>query len=204
MPIKLSEYARKHRIGYRAAWNRFKAGKIPGAYIDDFGNIAVPDEAQQVRTGPLRAAIYCRVSSAENRKNLDAQSERLQRYATCNGWQITNVTTEVGSGVNDGRKKLHKILREDNWDILVVEHKDRLTRFGFKYIEALVESQGKRIEVVNTVDDANADLMQDLVSVIYSFSARMYGLRRSRRKTEQIIACLERVACDDCDASTEK
>ena len=90
----------------------------------------------------------------------------------------------MGSGVNDNRKKLQKLLSQENWGMIVVEHKDRLTRFGFNYIQTLLESQGRKIEVVNMAEDGTQDLMQDLVSIIYSFSARMYGLRRTKRKTE--------------------
>lgn len=113
------------------------------------------------------------------------------------GWQVTDVVKETGSGVNDHRKKLEKLLRKpDSWDILVVEHKDRLTRLGFHYIHTLLTQMGKRVEVVNLADNDKEDLVQDSVAVIYSFSARMYGLRRSKRRTERLQACLEQEAAD--------
>lgn len=74
---------------------------------------------------------------------------------------------------------------------IVVEHKDRLTRFGFNYIEKLLIRCGVQLEVVNPVLNEKDDLIQDFVSVITSFSARIYGQRRSKRKTEQIIRDLE-------------
>jgi putative resolvase len=70
---------------------------------------------------------------------------------------------------------------------IVVEHKDRLTRFGFRYIETLLDQQGRRVEVVNLADDGKEDLLEDLVSIIHSFCARLYGLRRAKRKTERIV-----------------
>lgn len=70
---------------------------------------------------------------------------------------------------------------------MLVEHKDRLIRFGFNYLVLLAEEQGKTIEVVNCAEDEKEDLIQDFVAVIYSFSARLYGLRRAKRKTEKII-----------------
>ena len=192
MGKKLSDYAKERGIGYRAAWNRFKAGRIPGAWLDETGHVVVPDPSEQKGT---KAAIYARVSSAENRPNLDTQAERLGQYATARGWQVIDVVKETGSGVNDHRKKLEKLLRKsDSWDILVVEHKDRLTRFGFHYIDTLLIQLGKRVEVVNLADNDKEDLVQDLVAVIYSFSARMYGLRRSKRRTERLLACLEQEA----------
>ncbi|MBN6739311.1 IS607 family transposase [Acidithiobacillus sp. MC6.1] len=194
MGKKLSDYAKERGIGYRAAWNRFKAGRIPGAWLDETGHVVVPDASEQKGT---RAVIYARASSAENRPNLESQAERLGQYATVQGWQVVDVVKETGSGVNDHRKKLEKLLRTlDSWDILIVEHKDRLTRFGFHYIHTLLSQMGKHVEVVNLADNDKEDLVQDLVAVIYSFSARMYGLRRSKRRTERLLACLEQEATD--------
>ena len=116
---------------------------------------------------------------------------RLKEYSMARGYQIVEVVKEVGSGVNDNRKKLKKLLESDSWGTLIVEHKDRLTRFGFNYIEILLNKEGRKIEVVNLAEDEKSDLMQDLVSIIYSFSAKMYGFRRSKRKTEEIIKLLE-------------
>lgn len=135
--------------------------------------------------------MYARVSSGENKPNLLSQSERLTRYAIANGWPVVAVVQEVGSGVNDQRKKLEKLLQDDSWNILVVEHKDRLTRFGFNHLNTLLPLLGKRIEVVNRAEDDKTDLVQDLVSVVYSFSALMYGQRRAKRRTEQLIQALE-------------
>lgn len=73
----------------------------------------------------------------------------------------------------------------------MVEHKDRLTRFGFHYIEKLLAMQGRRIEVINLAENSKEDLMQDFVSIVTSFCARLYGQRRSKRKTERIIAELQ-------------
>ena len=81
---------------------------------------------------------------------------------------------------------LNKIFQRTDWDILLVENKDRLTRFGFNYIKTLLEQQGKKIITINDTDDSKEDLMKDLISVIYSFSTRMYGLRRKKTKKEII------------------
>ena len=132
-------------------------------------------------------AIYCRVSSSENKSNLDSQAKRLVQYAEAKGYQIVSVTKEIGSGVNDNRKKLIKLLNEDNYHLIIVEHKDRLTRIGFNYLKVLLNKQGKDIEVVNLAEEQTEDLMQDFSSIITSFWTRIYGLRRSKRKTETII-----------------
>jgi len=195
--MKLSEYAKKHNIKYRAAWNRFKAGKIPNAKMID-GHVVIEEESPFTTTNVV---IYARVSSGENKTNLDSQADRLCQYATAKGYTIVKVIKEVGSGVNDSRKQLQSVLSsDDDWAILLVEHKDRLTRFGFNYIDTLMKKMGRIVEVVNLTDDKASDLMQDLISVIYSFSAKMYGLRRSKRKTEQIIELLK---SEDSDGKEE-
>jgi len=117
--------------------------------------------------------------------------DRLCAYCAAKGWKVHKVVKEVGSGINDGRKKLLAILADPTVKIIVVEHKDRLTRFGFKYIETLLAMQGRSIEVVNITENPLEDLIADLVSIIYSFSARLYGQRRAKQKTEQIVKELE-------------
>ncbi len=188
--IQLRDYAKNHSVTYRTAWNRFNAGKIPNSFKDENNNILV-EVINEKEIDYSKVAIYVRVSSNKNRANLDTQAIRLKEYSMARGYQIVEVVKEVGSGINDNRKKLKKLLESDSWGTLIVEHKDRLTRFGFNYIEILLNKEGRKIEVVNLAEDEKSDLMQDLVSIIYSFSAKMYGLRRSKRKTEEIIKLLE-------------
>lgn len=97
------------------------------------------------------------------------------------------MVTEIGSGLNDERKKLEKVLLDKSINLIVVEHKDRLARFGLNYIQKLLELDNRKIEIINPqVNDEN-DLMQDFVSIITSFVSRLYGRRRSKRLTEKII-----------------
>ena len=78
-------------------------------------------------------------------------------------------------------------LKDEKIKIIIVEHKDRFSRFGLNYIKLLLELQGRKIEVINDVNDSKEDLMQDFVSIITSFCARLYGNRRKNRKTEKLI-----------------
>jgi predicted site-specific integrase-resolvase len=180
----LSEYAKRHGIQYRAAWNRFRRGKIPGAYKDEFGKVLIPET---IPDRPEKTAIYARVSSSQNKSNLDSQAIRLTHYATAKGWGVDVVIKEVGSGLNDSRPKLLKLLRDPSYTRIVVEHKDRLTRFGFKFLEVLADERKLELIVVNQVEDDKQDLMQDFVSLVTSFCSRLYGLRRSKRNTEKLI-----------------
>ena len=185
--MKLSEYAKRNNVTYRTAWNHWQSGKIKCHQLET-GTVVVEEP---VRGLPQQVAIYARVSSSENKDNLDRQAERLQQYAVAKGYKIYKVIKEISSGLNDNRAKLNDILKDKCYNTLIVEHKDRLTRFGFNYLEILCEEQGKTIEVVNYQDDKKDDLIQDFVSIITSFCARIYGQRRSKRKTEQLIKELE-------------
>ena len=121
--IKLCDYAKNYSVTYRTAWNRFNAGKIPNSFKNNDGQILI--EVINERDIDLtKVAIYARVSSNKNITNLDAQAKRLTEYATAKGYQITKVVKEVGSGVNDNRKKLKKLLESEDWGTLIVEHKD--------------------------------------------------------------------------------
>lgn len=186
--MKLSDYAKNLGMEYRTVWNWYKAGKIPGAVKTPGGSIVVlndnSDRGEYVVT-------YARVSSSENKNNLDTQSDRLQQFCIANGWVIKENVKEIGSGINDNRRKLQRLLGNDKVTKVVVEHKDRLTRFGFNYLETLLGRVGCEIVVINEAGNDKEDLMQDLVSIITSFTARYYGLRRGKRKTEQIIKELE-------------
>jgi putative resolvase len=181
--MKLSDYAKKVGVTYRTAWNWFKSGKLDAIQMPG-GTIIVKDEINKKMEYII---IYARVSSSENKNNLDSQAERLLNYTTAKGYQIKEVVKEIGSGVNDNRQKLQKILRDGKATKIVVEHKDRLTRFGFNYLTTLLEKQGCSIEIVNEAGNDKDDLMQDLISIITSMCARYYGLRRSKRKTDKII-----------------
>ncbi|KPD30037.1 resolvase [Thermus scotoductus] len=181
-------WARKHGIPYRTAWKWFKQGILPARAIQlPTGTILVLEEEEEVRLPQDAAAIYTRVSVHEARDDLERQVQRLQDYAAARGYRVVRVVKEVASGLNDRRPRLEKLLLEKDYGVLLVEHRDRLTRFGFHYLELLLHEQGKRVEVVNEADTPRADLIEDFVEVIYSFAARLYGLR-GERKARKIVS----------------
>lgn len=100
------------------------------------------------------------------------------------------VVKEIGSGVNNSRPNFLKVLADPTIKVVVVEHKDRATRFGFRSIETLLEQQGRHIEVVNLAENGREDLLADLVAIVSSFCARLYGQRRAKRKTETMVKAL--------------
>lgn len=165
----------------------YSQDKIPGAYQIETGTIIVPEQ----QTKQEHIVTYARVSSTENKTNLIAQSKRLQRFCRANGWVIHENITEIGSGLNDKRRKLTKLLEDGKITKLVVEHKDRLSRFGVNFIEIYCRKIGCELIVINQTSTEKEDLITDFIAVITSFCARIYGLRRKSRKTEQFIAELE-------------
>lgn len=192
--MKLPEYAKRIGVTRFTAHKWFHEGKIPGAYQLPSGLIYVPDSIFGIEKPKPKGltVVYARVSSSEQRKtNLETQVERLTQFAIANGWVVDKVIKEVGSGLNDDRKKLTDLLRSDvKIDRIIVEHKDRLTRFGFNYLQILADKLGFEIIVVNPTMTDNEDLMQDFASIITSFCARLYSRRRAKRQTEKIIQSL--------------
>ena len=146
--------------------------------------ISEPIGEAQTSEHPVKVAIYTRVCVAENKDNLEGQTNRLRDYCDPVAW----VMKEIDSGVNDTHPKLLKLLTAPSVSVIVVEHKDRLTRFGYNYLEQLLKMQDRRIEVINLAENGKEDLIQDFVSIVTSFCARLYGQRRSKRKTERLIA----------------
>jgi putative resolvase len=199
--MKLSDYANKMGVRYETAWRWYREGKIQGRRIGPRTIIITEDQEEARPRTSERVAIYARVSSAENKPNLDAQAERLVAYCAAKGYQVSKVVKEVGSGVNDSRPKFLALLEDQTITRVVVEHKDRFTRFGFRALETVLNRQGRALEVVNEASNGQEDLLADLTAILYSFTARLYGQRRAKRKTETIIRALEAGESEGNDAT---
>ncbi len=188
--MKLSAYAKQQGISYQTAWRMWQRGELPAHQLPSGTVIVdVPPTPEAVR--PQKVAVYARVSAAENRKNLDSQAERVAAFCAAKGWQVAKVVKECGSGVNDQRPQVLALLADTSISHIVVEHKDRCSRFGVAYIQTLLKTQGRELVIVNEAEDGQADLMQDFVAIITSFCARLYGRRRASRKKTQLLAALE-------------
>jgi putative resolvase len=190
--MKLSSYAKKLGIHYNTAYRLFRRGQIAGYQLPT-GTviIAEPVEKVVVHDPPGHIlAIYARVSSSENKKHLDTQAQRLITWCNAQGWSVGKVVKECGSGINDQRPKFLALLANREVNRIVVEQKDRASRLGLAYLQTLLTMQGRELVGVNTADTAPDDLMGDFVALITSFAARLYGRRRAKRKTEQVLAAL--------------
>ena len=129
---------------------------------------------------------------AEQKEDLERQMQRLKDYAASKGYQVTKMVSELASGLNDRRPKLMKVLTDASVGIVVIEHRDRLTRFGFNYIEQLMQMQGRRLEVLFP-NDTDTDLEDDFIAVITSMASRISGRRTSQRRAETMKQCVEQV-----------
>jgi len=186
--MKLSQYAKRAGVTYKTAWRWYKAGMLD-AYQTPTGTIVVREEKNLTPTTG-RIALYVRVSSADQRDDLARQLQRLRDYAAAKGYTVSKEVVEIASGLNDGRPKLSKLLSDPTIGTIIVEHKDRLTRFGFQYIRQLLEVQNRRIEVIFETD-TNDELVDDFVAVITSMAARLYGRRHAKQRALCIQQCLE-------------
>jgi len=185
--MKLSEWARKQGISYKTAWRWVRQGKMPVPFEQTpTGTILVKEPEATARA----VALYARVSSADQKADLDRQIARLVAYASEQGWAVTRAISEVGSGLNGHRPKLVRLLSDPKLTTIVVEHRDRLMRFGFEYVEAALAAQGRRIVIVEP-GEVKDDLVQDMIEVLTSFCARLYGRRSARNKAKKALEAIE-------------
>jgi len=183
--MKLSAYARQVGITYKTAYQWWKAGQLD-AYQRPTGTIIVR-EPQTAATG---AALYARVSSADQKADVTRQLRRLRDYAAARGYQVVSEVTEIASSLNDERPKLKKLLADARIGVLVVEHKDRLTRIGYGYIATLLEHEGRRVDATYP-SDTGENLVDDVAAAITSLAAHIYGRRNTKRRAAQIQACVK-------------
>lgn len=185
--MKLSDWAKQQGIAYITAWRWYKTGKLPVSATQTPSGAILVDPTPPTGNS---AWIYCRVSSYAKKDDLNRQVIRCEEFCYARGWEIRKVVKEIASGMNDARPKLTKLLASKPRRI-VVEHKDRLTRFGFGYFEILLPMLDCELVVMNRDTVERDDLMKDLVAIITSFCCRLYGLRRGKTKAKEI-----REACD--------
>ena len=181
--MRLSDWARLNGVHYQTAWSWAKNGQMPVPVIKTpTGRYLVQETTQP--TG--RTVAYCRVSSSGQRADLERQAGRVVAAATAQGLTIADVVSEVGSGLNGNRPKLAKLLRDQQVSTIVVEHRDRLARFGVEHLTCALAATGRRIVVIDPAEVTD-DLVRDMVDVLTSMCARLYGRRSARRRAEAAV-----------------
>jgi putative resolvase len=187
--MRLAEWARVNRVHPQTAYRWFRQGTMPvPARRLPSGTILVDAPA---RPSGGRAVLYARVSAHDQRADLDRQVARLTAWATGQGVAVAEVVTEVGSGVNGKRPKLRRLLADPQAAVILVEHRDRVARFGVEHLEAALSAQGRRLVVVDPGETGD-DLVRDMIEVLTSFCARLYGPRGARNRAMRAVTCAKR------------
>ncbi|RLF22933.1 MAG: IS607 family transposase [Thermoprotei archaeon] len=140
-----------------------------------------------VEAGEVRAIIYARVSSSDQRKDLERQIQYLMQYCSAKGYKVIDILSDIASGLKTNRRGLQKLFDyviDRQIDVVVVTYKDRLTRFGFEYLEYFFKQFDVKIEVVYGEEskDAYQELVEDLIAIVTSFAGKLYGMRSHKKK----------------------
>ena len=184
--ISLTAWGRLYGFDKATTSRLHLAGKLPpelqieqlptGRYY-----VVVPPE------GEGRCVVYARVSSGDQREDLDRQVGRVVEWATRHGHRADEVVKEIGSGLNGDRRQLRRVVGDHTVRTIVVEHRERLCRFGFEYVEAALAGRGARIVVMDEAE-LEDDLVRDVTEVMTSLCARLYGKRSARRAERAMSA----------------
>ena len=158
--------------------------QTPGGHYRAVDNTPVP-----LTSG--KSVLYGRVSSHDQKTDLTRQIDRLRSFASGLGLRDVEVVEELGSGLNGKRPKLLKLLADPTITRIVVEHQDRLARFGVEYIEAALLAQGRTL-VIAEAGEQKLDLVQDFIDVVTSMCARIYGRRAASNRAKRALAAAQK------------
>jgi putative resolvase len=184
---KLSAWAKENGVHYRTAMIWMHAGKLPVSVVrTPGGHYRVVEKSVELPTSD-KSVLYGRVSSHDQKEDLVRQTARLRSFAGGLGLKDVEIVEELGSGLNGKRPKLLKLLADPTVKKIVVEHRDRLARFGVEYIEAALQAQGRSL-VVAEAGEQKLDLVQDFIDVVTSMCARIYGRRAASNRAKRALA----------------
>ena len=183
--IRLSQWAAQHGMHRMTAWRHYNAGTLPPELQPKkIGNIIYVVADPGGSAG--RTVGYARVSSAEQKPHLENQANRLWAYAGQNGILLDDVVSEVASGLNDRRPKLRKLLRDPTVQTVIVEHRERLARFGVGMVEAMLEAGGGSLIVIDDTEVPD-DLVRDMTEILTCFCTRLYGKRSAAKRAKRAL-----------------
>lgn len=140
-----------------------------------------------------KSYIYARVSTRNQKDDLENQIEFLKQYTNSKGIIVDDCLTDIGSGMNYKRKKWNELLNmvmQDKVDNIYVSYKDRFVRFGFEWFEQLCKKHQTNLIVVNNEKTSpEQEVVDDLIAIIHVFSYRVYGLRKYKKKVGDDFKC---------------
>ena len=187
----VKEWARLEGLHPQTVWKWCRQGTMPVPVEQTpTGMWLIHDPKYETASQPSpagsRTVCYARVSSGGQKNDLQRQADRLKAFALSMGVEKPEVVTETGSGVDDGRRKLNRLLSDPTVGTLVVERRDRLARMNMGLVESALKVQGRRIIVVDDTEPDD-DLVRDMAEALTSFCARLYGRRAAKRKTDAAL-----------------
>ncbi len=189
--VNLTEWARLQGVHPQTAYRWFREGTlpVPAVRVNSRSVLVSPDAVPGASVAAF--GLYARVSSHDQKADLDRQVARLSSWAAQAGGQVVRVESEVGSGMNGSRSKVRRLLADPKVTVVVVEHRDRLGRMNTELVEAALSAHGRRLVVLDcgAVTD---DLVRDMVEVLTSFCARLYGRRSARNRALKAVGCAQR------------
>ena len=192
--MRLKDWAAQQGIHYQTAWKWFRDGKLPVAALQTpSGTILVQSAANARPPDDGGLGLYARVSSHDQRADLDRQVSRLSQWAAAASAsaRVVRVEAEVASGMTGRRPKLRRLLADPAVTTVVVTHRDRLARMNAELVEAALWAHGRRLVVLDD-GEVTDDLIGDLVAVLTSCCARRYGRRSARNRALKAVRCAER------------
>lgn len=171
----------------QTAYRWFREGTLPvPAQRVGPRTILVNIEASAVPAAVSGLGLYARVSSRDQRADLERQVARLSGWAAKAGHHVVRVESEVGSGMNGRRPKVRRLLADPAVTTVVVEHSDRLGRMNTELVEAALSATGRRLVVLDD-GEVEDDLVRDMTQVLTSFCARRYGRRSARNRARAAL-----------------
>ncbi len=183
--VRLSQWAAQHGMHRMTAWRQYNAGTLPPKLQPKkVGNIICVLANLQAPAG--RIVGYARVSAAEQKPHLENQANRLWAYAGQREILLDQVVSETASGLDDRRPRLRKLLGEPTDQTIIVEHRERLARFGVGMVEAMLEARGGSPMVIDDAEVSN-DLVRDMTEILTCFCARLYGRRSAAHRARRAI-----------------
>jgi len=190
--VNLTEWARLQGVHPQTAYRWFREGTlpVPAVRVNSRSVLVAPDAViASAAAGGL--GLYARVSSHDQKPDLDRQVARLAAWAAQCGQPVARVEAEVGSGMNGARSKVRRLLADPRVRTVVVEHRDRLGGVNTELVEAALSAHGRRLVVLDP-SGAEDDLVRDMTEILTSFCARLYGRRSARNRAEKALRCAAR------------
>ncbi|MFC9394500.1 IS607 family transposase [Streptomyces sp. NPDC057027] len=185
--MNLKEWAKAQGVHPQTAYRWFREGTLPvPARRVGPRTILVNMEAHAAPEVVGGVGLYARVSSHDQKGDLARQTVRLSEWAAKAGHRVVRIESEIASGMNGARSKARRLLADPAVTTVVVEHKDRLGRMNVELVEAALSATGRRLVVLDD-GEVEDDLVCDMMEVLTSFCARLYGRRSARNRAHKAL-----------------